>query len=402
MTALPSGVAAAFDAAGLEMLRALRRALHEDPELAFQEHRTAARLEEALRPLAPLRLERVAGTGVVARLRGRDPSAPAVAIRGDIDALPIQEATGLPFASRSPGLMHACGHDVHATWAVGAAHLLAREPAMGDVVIILQPAEETGAGAQAMIAAGALDGVSAIFGAHVDRRFDVGQVVADAGPLAASADTFEIVLLGAGAHAARPHESRDPIVGLGALIGALHTIVSRRVDPTDSAALTIGRVEAGRASNVIPERAVLAGTMRAVTPRTRALLRSELARMAEHVAIAHGLEATVTVDDGTPPVINPPDGAAWAREAAIAVLGAANVVPFGIVNLGGEDFAHYLERVPGCFLRVGAREPGGVSTPAHSPTFQAAEDSIFVGAAVLAEAARVASRSLGRGSAGVD
>lgn len=397
MTPLPPRVEAAFDDATREMLRALRRALHADPELAFQEHRTAARLVEALRPLAPAMLEHVAGTGIVARLRGRDPSAPTIAIRGDIDALPIEEATGLPFASRTPGLMHACGHDVHATWAVGAAHLLAREPAMGDVVIILQPAEETGAGAQAMIAGGALDGVSAIFGAHVDRRFAVGQVVADAGPLAASADTFEIVLLGSGAHAARPHESRDPIVGLGALIGALHTIVSRRVDPSDSAALTIGRVEAGRASNVIPERAVLAGTMRAVTPKTRALLRAEVARMAEHVAGAYGLEARVTVDDGTPPVINPPEGAAWAREAAVAVLGAANVVPFGIVNLGGEDFAHYLERVPGCFLRVGAREPGGQPTAAHSPKFQAAEESIFVGAAVLAEAARVASRALGRG-----
>ena len=394
---LPPRVAAAFDDVARETLRDLRRALHQDPELAFQEHRTAARLEAALQPLSPVRLERVAGTGIVARLRGRDSSAPAVAIRGDIDALPIEEATGLPYASRNPGVMHACGHDVHATWAVGAAHLLAVAPADGDVVIILQPAEETGAGAQAMIAGGALDGVSAIFGAHVDRRFSVGQVVAEAGPLAASADTFEIVLLGAGAHAARPHESRDPIVGLGALIGALHTIVSRRLNPADSGAITIGRVEAGKASNVIPDRAVLAGTMRAVVPATRALLRAEVARMAEHVAAAYGLEARVTLDDGTPPVINPPDGAAWAREAAMSVVGEDNVVPFGIVNLGGEDFAHYLERVPGCFLRVGAREPSGEATPAHSPRFQAAEDSLYVGAAVLAEAARVASRALSAG-----
>jgi len=378
------------------MLLELRRALHADPELAFREHRTAARLEDALRPLAPVRLERVAGTGVVARLRGRERDAPVVAIRGDIDALPIQEATGLPYASRNAGVMHACGHDVHATWAVGAAHLLADDPAPGDVVIILQPAEETGAGAQAMIEGGALEGVSAIFGGHVDRRFAVGQVVADAGPLAASADTFEIALIGQGAHAARPQEAVDPIVGLGALIGALHTIVSRRLNPSDSGALTIGRVEAGRAPNVIPDRAVLAGTMRAVTPATRALLRTEVARMAQHVAAAYGLEASVILDDGTPPVINPAEGAAWARTAACAVLGEENVVPFGIVNLGGEDFAHYLERVPGCFLRIGAREPHGVPTPAHSPTFQAAEESIFVGAAVLAEAARVAARSLVR------
>ena len=395
-TRLPPAVDVLFDDALRTTLVALRRALHQDPELAFQEHRTAARLEDALRPLSPIHLTRVAGTGVVARLRGRDPRAPVVAIRGDIDALPIQEATGLPYSSRNAGLMHACGHDVHATWAVGAAHLLARDPGDGDVIIILQPAEETGAGAQAMIAGGALDDASAIFGAHVDRRFTVGQVVADAGPLAASADTFEIVLLGAGAHAARPHESRDPIVGLGALIGALHTIVSRRLNPADSGAVTIGRVEAGRASNVIPDRAVLAGTMRAVTPTTRALLRAEVARMAEHVAAGYGLEARVKMDDGTPPVINSPDGATWAREAASSLVGADNVVPFGIVNLGGEDFAHYLERVPGCFLRIGAREPSGEPTPAHSPRFHAAEESMFVGAAVLAEAARVAARSMNR------
>ena len=394
MSTLPPRVEATFDEPTRATLVALRRALHADPELAFQEHHTAARLEDALRPLAPIRLDRIAGTGVLARVRGRHPEAPVIAIRGDIDALPIQEATGLPYASTNAGVMHACGHDVHATWAVGAAHLLAREPADGDVVIVLQPAEETGAGAQAMIEGGALDGVSAIFGGHVDRRFAVGQVVADAGPLAASADTFEIALTGKGAHAARPHESVDPIVGLGALIGALHTIVSRRVNPSDSGALTIGRVEAGRAPNVIPDRAVLTGTMRAVTPATRALLRAELTRMAEHVAAAYGLEASVFLDDGTPPVINPPQGAEWARRAARTLLGDENVVPFGVVNLGGEDFAHYLERVPGCFLRIGAREPTGVPTPAHSPTFQAAEESIFVGAAVLAEAARVAAREL--------
>ncbi|HUF27918.1 MAG TPA: M20 family metallopeptidase [Gemmatimonadaceae bacterium] len=391
---LPPAVASLFDAPTRASLLELRRALHADPELAFQEHRTAARLEEALRTLAPLRLERVATTGVVARFRGRRPGAPVTAIRGDIDALPIQEATGLPFSSRNPGVMHACGHDVHATWTVGAAHLLARDPAEGDVVIILQPAEETGGGALSMIEGGALSDVAAIFGGHVDRRFPVGQVVADPGPLAASADAFRIELVGRGAHAARPHESADPIVGLGALIAALHTVVSRKLDPADPGALTIGRVEAGTASNVIPELALLHGTMRAVTPRTRALLREQVRLMAEHVAIAYGLEARVTLDDGTPPVINAPDAAAWAREAATSLLGSNGVVPFGIVNLGGEDFSHYLERVPGCFLRIGAREHDGPPTPAHSPRFQAAEESIFVGAAVLAAAARTASRRL--------
>src|SRR5207244_690118 len=180
---------------------------------------------------APGRLERVAGTGVVARIPGRDGSRAPVAVRGDIDALPISESTGLPFASEHPGVMHACGHDVHATWAVGAAHLLAARPATGDVLIVLQPAEDTGRGANAVLESGALDGVAAIFGAHVDRRFAVGEVVAQEGPLAAAADTFEIELVGSGAHGARPHEAADPIVGAAALIGALQTILARRVNP---------------------------------------------------------------------------------------------------------------------------------------------------------------------------
>ena len=168
--------------------------------------------------------------------------------------------------------MHACGHDVHATWAVGAAALLANAPAMGDVLIVLQPSEETGRGALEVLETGALEGVAAIFGGHVDRRFGVGQIVADDGSLAASADTFSIELIGRGAHAARPHESADPVVGAGALIGALQTIVARRLNPAIPAVVTIGTVNAGTATNVIPDRAVLTGTLRAVDPATRALL----------------------------------------------------------------------------------------------------------------------------------
>jgi len=372
-------------------LVALREEIHRHPELAFEERETSQRLYEALGQLRPAALERIADTGVVARFRGRDPSAPVVAVRGDIDALPITEATGLPFASQRPGVMHACGHDVHAAWTVGVAHLLAREPAAGDVVVVLQPAEETGKGAAAVLASGALAGVAAIFGGHVDRRFAVGQVVAQPGPLAASADTFSVTLRGAGAHAARPHEGADPVVGAGALIGALQTVVARRVNPSVPAVLTVGSVHAGTAPNVIPDCATLSGTMRAVDPDTRLLLQREMRRVVEGVAAAHGLTAEVAIEIGPPPLINASQPAGWARRAVEKVLGEAAIVPLGPLNLAAEDFASYLEQMPGCFLRIGAREKGGATIPAHSPRFYAAPESIFVGAAVLAEAARIAS-----------
>ena len=394
---MPAGVARLFDEKLRNALIALRRAIHADPELSFQEERTAQKLERALGEIGARDVRRVAKTGVVARVPGRRKDAPVVAVRGDIDALPVREETGLPFASHNEGVMHACGHDVHATWAVAAAALLARAPAAGDVVVVLQPAEETGHGAPAIIESGALNDVGAIFGGHVDRRFAVGQVVADEGPLAASADMFEIELVGQGAHAARPHESADPIVGLGALIGAMQTIVARRLNPANPGVVTIGAVHAGTASNVIPDRATLKGTVRAVDAASRTLMLDEVRRLAETVAAAYRLTARVSLDLGTPPIVNPPNATAWARRAAASIVGAENVVPLGFLNLAGEDFAHYMERIPGCFLRIGAREAGGVAIPAHAPKFYAAEESIFVGAAVLAESARVASEALASG-----
>jgi hippurate hydrolase len=377
-----------------EAMVALRRDLHRHPELSFVESRTAAVLEGALAAIEPLSLQRVAGTGLVARIRGTRRGAPVVAVRGDIDALPIQEATGLSYASVNAGVMHACGHDVHAAWAVGAARLLAQRPAVGDVLVVLQPAEETGEGAAAVLASGALDDVAAIFGAHVDRRFVIGEVVAQAGPLAAAADTFEIALVGRGAHGARPHEAADPIVCAAAIVGALQTIVARRVNPATPAVVTVGTIHAGTAVNVIPDRATLGGTLRAVDPETRALLSTEVRRLAEGIAAAHGLTATVTLTLGPPPIVNPERPAEWARRAAASLLGADAVVPLGITNMAGEDFAHYMERIPGCFLRIGARHAGEPVIPAHTPQFYAAEESLFVGAAVLAEAARVAASDL--------
>jgi amidohydrolase len=369
----------------------LRRSIHQEPELAFQEERTAAKLESALRAVGVADVSRTAGTGLVARVKGTTRGAPTIAIRGDIDALPITEETGLPFASRHEGVMHACGHDVHATWAVGAAALLAAEPAQGDALIVLQPAEEIGRGAAAVLESGALHGVAAIFGGHVDRRFDVGQVVADTGPLAASADTFEIEIVGQGAHAARPHEGRDPIVAAAAIVTAIQTIVARRLNPATPGVVTVGQISAGSAPNVIPDRASLRGTIRAVEPGSRKMMLDELRRLAESIASAHGVSARVEIPEGTPPLVNPEAATAMGREAVSRVLGHDALVPLGFLNLAGEDFAYYLERMPGCFLRIGARERGGAVIPAHSPKFFPAEESIFIGAAVLAECARVAS-----------
>lgn len=401
--ATPTGIAVAMDVPRPALVRftddevarliALRRELHRHPELSWQEHATADRLAAAAKSLGGA-VSRVAGTGVVARFRGRDPGAPVVAVRGDIDALPIQEETGLDYASAVPGVMHACGHDVHAAWTIAAAMDLARRPARGDVLVVLQPAEEVGGGAPAILASGALDGVAAIFGGHVDRRFAVGQVVAEPGPLAASADTFTITLIGRGAHGARPHESADPVVAAAAIITALQTIVSRRLDPAAPAVCTVGSVHAGVAPNVIPETAMLGGTLRAMDPVTRGRLGEEVTRIATAVATAHGVHADVAVELGTPPIVNPAREATWARQAATAVLGEGAVVPFGITNMGGEDFAFYMERIPGCFLRIGAREAGGEAVAAHSPRFHAADGAILVGGAVLAECARVASEAL--------
>ena len=389
--AIPAAVRSLFTDDVAALLVALRRELHAHPELSWQETRTQALLERTLRDAGITDVRRIADTGLVARIPGRVRGAPVIALRGDIDALPIQEATGLPFTSRHDGVMHACGHDVHAAWAVGAALLLQRVPANGDVLVVLQPAEEVGEGAERVLGSGALEGVRAIFGGHVDRRFDVGQVVAQAGPLAASTDEFTITLTGAGAHGARPHESADPVVGLAALITALQTIISRRLDPAQPGVVTIGVVQAGSAPNIIPESSSLRGTVRATTSASRNLIVGEVDRLAVSVAAAYRLQAVVEWGHRTPPVVNSRDGALWAASAAARVLGADAVVPLNTTNMGGEDFAFYLERMPGCFLRIGARQPGGEMIAAHSPRFQPAEEALFVGAAVLAECARVAS-----------
>lgn len=395
MLKLPTGVAECVPAGLCARLVALRHDLHRRPELAFEERGTQARLREELERLRPAELEAVAGTGLLARIAGADRGRPPVVVRGDIDGLPIAEETGAPFTSEVPGRMHACGHDVHASWAVGAAALLAAEPAAGDVLVVLQPAEEVARGAAEVLASGALDGAAAVFGGHVDLRFEVGQAVAQAGPLAASADTFRVEVRGRGAHGARPHEGRDPVVAAAALVSALQTVVSRRLPPGTPAVVTVGTFHAGSAPNVIPERAELEGTLRALDPEVRDLLHREVEKIARAVARAHGLEATVSLTPGAPPLVNPEEGAAWARRAVARVLGEEAIRPLGITNLAGEDFACYLQHMSGCFLRIGARLPDDPVHSAHSPRFLPADEAVPVGAALLAECARVASKDLG-------
>ena len=391
---LPGAVAGLYSAGEVAELVGLRRTLHADPELSLREERTAGRLEETLHGLGVRDVRRVAGTGVVGRIPGREPGAPTVAVRGDIDALPILEDTGLPFASRNDGVMHACGHDVHASWTVAAARLLQAEPAAGDVLLVLQPAEETGEGAAAVLATGVLDEVSAIFGAHVDLTFEIGQAMIQAGAVGAAADRFEVELLGKGAHGARPHQGLDPIVGAAQVISALQTIVTRRVPPDQPAVVTVGVIEAGTAHNVIPDRAVLKGTLRSLDSEVRELLADEVRHVAESVATACRLEARVRMLQGTPAVLNDERATGWARAAASSVIGADAVKPLPAANMGGEDFAFYQERIPGCFIRVGARLPGLPVVGAHTPYFAPAEEAIFVGGALLAAAARRASSVL--------
>lgn len=395
--ALPARIAAQFTDAERTMLVELRRSLHRRPELSWQERQTQARLREALLDIGITDIRETAGTGLVAHIPGTQRGGPAVAIRGDIDALPIHEATGLPFASMHAGVMHACGHDMHAAWAVGAGLLIAKQPAVGEVRVLLQPAEELGEGAPRVLADGALDGVAAIFGAHVDWRFTVGEVVATPGPLAASTDTFEITFHGKGGHGARPQDTHDPIVGMAAFVSDVQTIVSRRLDPALPGVVTVGVFQAGSAPNVIPETAHCGGTIRATTPESRALLGAEVERLAHAVAAAHRLTATVQLTQGTPPLMNSPRAAEWAQDAVRALLGDDALRRLPLANMGGEDFAFYTERLDGCFMRVGTWREGRERNGVHTPQFNPDEDALFVAAAVLAESARRASASLHAG-----
>ena len=366
----------------------LRRDLHRHPELSWNEHRTTERLISELDRLG-LAWQRPLDTGIVAEIEGPS-DVPAVAIRADIDALPIQEETDLPYASETPGVMHACGHDAHAAMLVGAAELLTerRDSLPAPVRLIFQPAEETGSGARAMVEAGVLGSVGAIFGGHVDRHYPTGTLVAVKGAVNASTDAFRISIRGQQGHAARPHETVDAVVVGSLIVMAVQTIVSREIDPTHPSVVSIGRFEAGSADNVIAGAAELSGTIRAQEPAVRRHLHRSIARICQSVGQLHQASVELEIEEGTPPLVNRGAMVDVARHAAAEALGADRVrTRVRTVNMGGEDFSWYLLEVPGCYVRLGARLEDSAGYPAHSSRFEIDERVLAAGAAWLAEVA---------------
>ncbi len=371
----------------VEKVVSIRRDIHSQPELSFEEYRTADLIASELEELG-LKSERVAGTGVVADM-GTD--GPRVALRADLDALPIPERTGLPFASKVNGVMHACGHDAHTAMLLGATIALTSDPPLnGRVRFIFQPAEERGGGALQMIEGGALDEVHAIFGQHVDRHYKPGQIAISDGPMSAYSDSFEINIRGGGGHGARPHEAVDVVVVAGILVTTLQTVVSREVNPAEPVVLTIGTINAGSATNTIAEEADLTGTIRAASPEGRAAVTESIKRITSSVAEIHGAVAEIQVHEGYPRVMNDSACETDAKGAAKSALGHRSVRDMPFPNMGSEDFGYYLEHVPGAYIRLGARKSGAKSHPAHSSRFDIDERALGAGSAYMAEVARQA------------
>jgi hippurate hydrolase len=373
------------DSTLFETLVALRRDLHRHPELGWDLEHTAARITRELASYG-IRARRIAGTGLVADLPSRR-EGPAVALRADMDALPITEDTDHAFPSTRVGAMHACGHDGHASALVGAGALLTRTDLPAPVRLIFQPAEEIAEGAKRLIDEGVLDGVSHIFGLHLDLGFAVGTIAAPEGPVNASTDEFTITIAGTGGHAARPHQGTDPVVVAGLLVSALQSVVARRVPPHEPAVLTIGRLQAGTAANVLAESAELEGTLRAASPAVRDLLAAAVRDIVHATAAAHRTPCAVVLTAGTPPVVNGVGPTAIARKAAASVVGPDRVSTAPLHNMGGEDFGYYLEHVEGNFVRLGARIDDGRTRRAHASTFDFDERALDVGARYLAAVA---------------
>jgi hippurate hydrolase len=364
-----------------ERIVALRRDIHREPELGFGTKKTAEKVLSALEGL-PLDIQTgVAENGIVATLRGGG-DGPTVGLRADMDALPIHEETSLPFASEIEGKMHACGHDGHTSMLVGAAHCLSgmRERLNGMVRFFFQPAEEGGGGGKVMVESGVADDVATVFALHLWPGLPFGTAATKAGPIMAAADAFEITVRGSGGHGAMPHLTADAIAMAAQIVTALQTVVSREVDPVEPAVLTVGEIRAGSAFNIIPETAWLGGTVRTFNEALRRKMPDRIEQLARGVAQGMRGDAAIDYDFSYPVTINDEGAARHALGVIRELFGEENTLELPNPSMGGEDFAFFLERMPGAFIWLGVgEEVSGL----HTPTFAFDEEILPQGSALL-------------------
>lgn len=361
-------------------MTAWRQHLHAHPETAFQERETAAFVAARLREFGIEVHEGLAGTGVVGTLRNGD--GPAIGLRADLDGLPITEETGLPYASKHAGRMHACGHDGHTAMLLGAARYLAETRRFaGTVHFIFQPAEENEGGARVMIEEGLFERfpLRQVFGMHNWPAMPAGTFAVRAGPMMAACDTFEITVSGTGCHGAMPHFGHDTIVAAAAIVSALQTIVSRAVDPLEAAVVSVTQIHAGDTWNVLPERAGLKGTIRSFQPAVRARIEATLARLAEGTAAAHGCRAQVQYIRHYPATVNAEAETELAASVAERVAGKGRVIRNPPPTTGSEDFAFMLQAKPGCYIWIGSGR-GDQDPSLHSPRYDFNDDVLPLGA----------------------
>lgn len=358
-----------------------RRDLHAHPEILFETHRTSAFVAERLRDFGCDEVVTGLGrTGVVGVIRGRETgSGRVVGLRADMDALPIREETGLAWASKTDGAMHACGHDGHTAMLLGAAQYLAETRKFdGTAVVIFQPAEEGGGGGREMVADGLMErfGIQQVYGMHNWPGMPLGAFGVRVGPMLAAADAFEIVVTGRGGHAAMPHLAVDPVVAASAIVLALQSVVARNADPREPAVLSVTSLRSSsEAFNVIPERVVMKGTVRTLSAGMRALVEARMGPLVEATARAHGAEAVLAYSPGYPVTVNTEAGAALAAAVAADVSGVARVDADTPPVMGAEDFSYMLEARPGAFIFVGNGETAGL----HHPKYDFNDELIPVG-----------------------
>jgi amidohydrolase len=376
----------------LPWLIEVRRDFHQYPEIGFEEFRTQEQIMRYLNEMG-IPYTKSAGTGIVGLIKGGRPGA-TVALRADIDALPITEAEDREYRSKIPGKMHACGHDAHTTCLLGAARILngCKEELAGCVKLFFQPAEETDGGALPMIKEGVLENpkVEAVFGLHVSSDIPVGQIGVRYGQMNASSDELIITVRGENGHGAYPHSGRDAIVIAAHVITALQTIVSRNVDPRQAAVITLGVIQGGTASNILAQEVKLTGTIRTLDPAVRALVKERVRQVADMSARSLGGEAEVTINEGYTSLINNDKLVDLVKRNGEELLGSENVRINAMPNMGVEDFAFFAEHVPGAFYHLGVRnEETGCVFPVHHPRFDLDERSLAVGAALQAYNAMV-------------